>query len=64
MSSILKPAYSFSTRQLHVIVIFRLKSISDLDSQIAWRIQVRKIKNHGAVTTTGIEMAKTAITGG
>ena len=55
-------------RQFHAIVIFRLKSISDLDSgslpRFFWWIRIRKINNRDDVTTTGREMAKTALTSG
>ena len=60
------PAYLFFRRQFHAIVIFRLKSISDLDSGSLpfWWIHIRKIKNHGVVTTTGREMARNTLTSG
>ena len=60
------PAYLFFRRQFHAIVIFRLKSISDLDSGSLprWWIHTRKIKNRGVVTTTEREMARNTLASG
>ena len=56
-------------QKYYAIVIFRLKSISDLDSGSLPRlygesIHIRKIKNLGFVATTGNKMAKTTLTSG
>ena len=56
------PAYLFVMRQFPAIVIFRLKSISDLDSgslpRIFWWIHLRKIKNSGVVTRLDVKWPK------
>ena len=61
-------SYLFFKRQFHAIVIFRLKSISNLDSgslpRFFWWIHIRKIYNRGVITTTGREIAKTSLTSG
>ena len=62
------PAYLFFRRRFHAIVIFRFKSISDLDSgslpRFVWWIHIRKIKKRGVVTTTEREMARNTLTSG
>ena len=61
------PAYLFFRRQFHAIVIFRFKSISDLDwipPQIFCWIYRQKIKNRGVVTTTECEMDRNTLTSG
>ena len=56
------PAYLFSRRQFHAIVIFLLKSISDINSgsipRLYGEFMYAKLKNRGVVTTTGSEMPK------
>ena len=60
------PAYLFSRRLFHAIVIFRLKSISDTDSGSLSRLYgefiYAKLKILEVVTMTGSEMAKFALT--
>ena len=56
------PTYLFFRRQFHAIVIFRLKSISDLDSGslprfLVW-IHIRKIKKRGVVTRLDVKLPK------
>ena len=62
------PAYLFFRRQFHAIVIFRFKSISDLDSGSLPRsfgeLIYAKLKNRGVVTTTEREMARNTLTSG
>ena len=56
------PVYLFFRRQFHAIVIFRLKSISDLDSGSLPRFflwtHIHKIKNRGVVTRLNVMWPK------
>ena len=57
-------------RQFHAIVVFRLKSICDLDSGslprffVEFIYGVRKIKNYDVILKTGREIAKITLTNG